>query len=150
MLDDAYYFRIAKAVATKSKCISLQVGCILVKDDRIVATGVNGTPRGYVNCSSVFTDECTRHMHHEWSQKYEIHAEMNAIIQAGCFLQESVAYCTHSPCWNCCKHLIAAGVRYIKFLEVYHRFTSKDLTEIEQFCRENIVTYEHYVGGENG
>ena len=105
-----YYLDVAEAIAKRSKCVSLQVGCVLVKDDQIISTGINGTPETYINCKTKFEGCSSEHIkqhHHEWSSKYEIHAEMNAIVRAGQSVKGAVAYCTHSPCFNCTKHLLA-------------------------------------------
>ena len=81
-----YYLNIAKAVAMRSTCIRRQYGAIIVKDDRIVATGYNGSPRGRVNCCD--TGSCIRaEQNIPHGERYElcrsVHAEQNAIIAAG-------------------------------------------------------------------
>jgi len=50
MLSDTNFINIAKEIATASKCVSKQVGAVIVKDGRILSTGYNGTPAGYINC----------------------------------------------------------------------------------------------------
>ena len=81
MLNDTNFINIAKELATASKCVSKQVGAVIVKDGRILSTGYNGTPAGFINCCDHWNNEYTAE-HHEWSKTYEIHAEMNAIIWA--------------------------------------------------------------------
>ena len=51
MLNDKSFINIAKEIALPSKCVSKQVGAVIVKDGRILSTGYNGTPAGYKNCS---------------------------------------------------------------------------------------------------
>ncbi len=128
-----FYPEIAKVIATRSKCVSLKVGCILVKDDKIISTGFNGTPKGFINCCDKFPKG--RHKdHHDWSQKYEIHAEMNALLRCDTDTTNAVAYITHSPCANCAKHLIAAGVKTIHASERYPKATAEDIINLEVFC----------------
>ena len=79
MLSDKIFIKIANEIASASKCVSKQVGAVIVKDGRILSTGYNGTPPGYENCCDHWNNEYTSE-HHEWSKTYEIHAEMNAIF----------------------------------------------------------------------
>ena len=80
-----YYLNIAKAVAARSTCLRRNYGCVIVKNDEIIATGYNGAARGEPNCCDVF-QECPRsHMAHntgDYSDCPAVHAEQNAIINA--------------------------------------------------------------------
>lgn len=82
---DAYYLDIALAVSKRSTCLKRHYGCIIVKDDVIVATGYNGSPRGEANCCDIYS-ECPRVNIPHNSGNYEgcssVHAEQNAIIMA--------------------------------------------------------------------
>ena len=80
-----YYLDIARAVSQRSTCLRRQYGAIIVKNDEIIATGYNGSPRGEDNCDDIGT--CYRiEMNVPHGQMYEkcvaVHAEMNAIISA--------------------------------------------------------------------
>lgn len=80
-----YYLDIARAVAKRSTCIRRQYGCVIVKNDEIIATGYNGSPRGEENCCD--TGGCWREEHNvPHGERYEacrsVHAEQNAIISA--------------------------------------------------------------------
>lgn len=80
-----YYLNIATVVAQRSTCIRRQYGCVVVKNDEIIATGYNGSPRGTANCCD--TGKCEREEKHiPHGQQYEkcraVHAEQNAIISA--------------------------------------------------------------------
>lgn len=80
---DEYYLNIALAVSKRSTCLKRHYGCIIVKDDRIVATGYNGSPRGEVNCCDI--RECKRtnaERYSDYTKCEAIHAEQNAIISA--------------------------------------------------------------------
>ena len=75
-------------------------GAVIVKDGRILSTGYNGTPSGYINCCDYWDNKYTKE-HHEWSKLYEIHAEMNAIIWAareGISIKDATIYVTLEPC----------------------------------------------------
>lgn len=85
MSKDAYYINIAEAVALRSTCLRRQYGAVIVKDDEIIATGYNGSPRGTKNCCDV--GECWRDRNNiPHGEQYEaclsVHAEQNAIISA--------------------------------------------------------------------
>ncbi len=82
---DEYYLKIAEAVALRSTCLRRQYGAVIVKDDRIVATGYNGSERGAPNC--IDRGICLREqMGIPHGERYElcvaVHAEANAIINA--------------------------------------------------------------------
>jgi dCMP deaminase len=109
---DEYFMQIARTVATRATCPRLSVGCVLVREHRILTTGYNGAPRGVAHCTEagciLVNDHCAR----------ATHAEANAIVQGalhGISLAGSIAYCTHQPCVNCSKLLISAGVQKIVY-----------------------------------
>lgn len=125
------FLNMAQEMKKLSKCTRLQVCCLIIKNGRIISTGVNGSPKGFKNCSEVFTiserlkpDYSIRH--HQFSDDYEIHAEMNAILELG--KNTSIdsydnleMYCTTCPCPNCAKNIAQAGVKTIFFSDVYDR-----------------------------
>jgi len=112
---DEYFMRIAFDVARRSTCLRRQVGAILVKGKRILATGYNGAPSGLRHCEEV---GCIREQQNVPSgQRHELcrglHAEMNAFLQAavhGVSTQDSALYTTTFPCSLCAKMIINAGV----------------------------------------
>lgn len=105
-LWDVRFMRVARLVAGWSKDPSTKVGVVLVRDRKIVATGYNGFPSGIADDDRLNDRE----------QKYPliVHAEMNAILQAGSESRGSTLYCWGpgwvSPCQDCVKHLITVGV----------------------------------------
>lgn len=108
-----YYLNIARAVAEGSKCNCLQVGCVLVKDDAIIATGMNGQVRGEPNC------DCNPNGIEPCDA---LHAEMNAVIMAalhGNSTKGALAYITHSPCEFCIKVMRQAGIVTFHYAEKY-------------------------------
>lgn len=115
---------ITKTVAKRSTCLRRQVGAILVKDKRILATGYNGAPAGLSHCEEA---GCLREksavpsgLRHELCRG--LHAEQNAIIQAayhGIPIAGSALYCTNKPCVICSKMIINAGIKDIVYEEGY-------------------------------
>jgi dCMP deaminase len=141
MLSDTNFINIATELASASKCVSKQVGAVIVKDGRILSTGYNGTPAGYTNCKEHWRGEYTS-SHHEWSKTYEIHAEMNAIIWAarkGISIEGATIYVTLEPCSECSKNLIASGIKRIVYAKPYEHNHSET---ISKFLRDNGVVIE--------
>jgi len=141
MVDDKVFINIAKEIASASKCVSKQVGAVIVKDGRILSTGYNGTPAGYENCCDYWNGEYTSE-HHDWSKTYEIHAEMNAIIWAarkGISIEDASIYVTLEPCSECSKNLIASGIKRIVY-EIPYEHTHSDV--ISKFLKDNGVSIE--------
>ena len=119
-----YFMRLADVVATRSNCIRRSVGSVLVQDRRIIATGYNGTPHGITNCDEGGCVRCNeRHLGRIKKGEREeecicIHAEQNAVIQAalhGLSTKSAVLYTTASPCPQCAKILINAGISRVYY-----------------------------------
>ena len=141
MLSDVNFINIATELATASKCVSKQVGAVIVKDGRILSTGYNGTPAGFTNCVDHWEGKYTQD-HHEWSKTYEIHAEMNAIIWAarqGISIAGATIYVTLEPCSECSKNLIASGIKRIVYAKPYEHTHSDS---ISKFLKDNGVSIE--------
>ena len=128
---DEYFLQLADLVASRSTCIRRHVGAILVKDERIIATGYNGAPRGIKHCMEV---GCLREtLGIPSGQRYElcrgVHAEQNAIINAayyGVSTRDTVLYCTNQPCIICARIIANAGIR-----RVVHRGNFQDSLALE-------------------
>ncbi|PHS58701.1 MAG: dCMP deaminase [Sulfurimonas sp.] len=141
MLSDKNFINIAIELASASKCVSKQVGAVIVKDGRILSTGYNGTPAGFTNCKDYWHGEYTKD-HHEWSKTYEIHAEMNAIIWAareGISIKGATIYVTLEPCSECSKNVIASGIKKIVYNKSYEHTHSE---QISKFIKDNGVSIE--------
>jgi dCMP deaminase len=141
MHKEQIFMNMALNLAESSKCISLKVGCLLVNErNRIVSTGVNGSIPGHENCCDKFSERSAEHT--EWSQRYEIHAELNSIIELArnqVQFSKLDVYVTHSPCSNCLKHIMALRSEYhqinrIIYNEVHRHTTNELLTEQKFFC----------------
>lgn len=114
----------AVLVSRESKCVKYQVGCVIEKDGRIIATGCNGTPAGALNCCDVSESKGwdmskpeDRLKHREWSDVNEIHAEMNAVMTAGESVKGANVYVTVEPCNQCAKNLVQAGIKSVTFIK---------------------------------
>lgn len=117
MLKDKIFLKIAHEIGQGSKCVSKKVGALIVKENRILSTGYNGTPSWYVNCEDHFNWEYTKE-HHDWSARFEIHSEMNAIIWAarqGISIEWGTMYVMYEPCLQCTKNIVAAGIKKIVY-----------------------------------
>lgn len=120
-----YFMAITYLVAKRSTCLRRQVGALLVKDKRILATGYNGAPAGLRHCEEV---GCIREdsaipsgVQHELCRG--LHAEQNVIIQAACHgisINGSILYCTNKPCVICSKMIINAGIKKIYYGDGYN------------------------------
>ena len=141
MLNDKNFINIAFELAKASKCVSKQVGAVIVKNGRILSTGYNGTPAGCVNCCDYWDGEYTSE-HHEWSKTYEIHAEMNAIswsAREGISIEGGTIYVTLEPCSECSKNIIATGIKRIVYAKPYEHTHSE---VISKFIKDNGVSIE--------
>lgn len=138
MLNDRNFINIAREISRASKCVSKQVGAVIVKNGRILSTGYNGTPAGYTNCCDHWENKYTKE-HHDWSKTYEIHAEMNAIIWAareGISIKDATIYVTLEPCSECSKNIIASGIKRIVYEKSYEH-TNSDM--VTKFLKDNDV-----------
>jgi len=123
---------ITHLVAKRSTCLRRQVGAILVKDKRILATGYNGAPSGIAHCLDV---GCLREKNRVPSgERHELcrgsHAEQNAIVQAAAYgipIKEASLFCTNLPCSICIKMIINAGIKTIFYEEGYPDTLSEEL-----------------------
>ncbi len=119
------FMELTEFIATWSSCLRRQVGAVIVKDKRIIATGYNGAPTGGMTC--VERGECLRNKldiksgtHAEIC--YSVHAEQNALMQAakeGISVKGCVLYCTHRPCVICAKLITNAGIKEVIYKENY-------------------------------
>lgn len=131
---DEYFMGLANQVATRTTCLRRAVGCVLVRDRRIIATGYNGAPTGLRHCGEV---GCLRQQLNVPSgQKHELcralHAEQNALIQAaryGLSVEGATVYVNTQPCVLCAKMLINAGITEIVYQNPYPDELSMSMLE---------------------
>lgn len=112
---DEYFLKITRDVAERAICVKRSVGALIVKENRILASGYNGTPKGFEHCTE---ETCLRkQLSVPSGQRHELcrglHAEQNAIIQAALYgvqIAGGTLYCTYQPCAICVKMIINAGL----------------------------------------
>lgn len=113
---DAYFLELAAHAATRATCDRLRVGCVLVRERDVLATGYNGSVSGMPHCDEVGHDMEDGHC------VATVHAEMNALCMAarnGHSTRGACAYVTHLPCWLCFKLLVQAGIVRVVYAEAY-------------------------------
>ncbi len=120
-LLDRRYLRMARIWAENSYCMRRKVGALMVKERTIISDGFNGTPAGFENvCEDA--DGLTK--------SYVLHAEANAITKvarSNNSSEGSTLYITASPCLDCSKLIIQAGIRRVVFSELYRITDGIDL-----------------------
>ena len=122
-LLDYRYLRMARIWAENSYCQRRQVGALVVKNKMIISDGYNGTPSGFEN---ICEDEAGI------TKPYVLHAEANAITKlarSGNNSENSTLYVTASPCIECAKLIIQAGIRRVVYGEKYRLTDGIDLLE---------------------
>lgn len=128
---DKAYLRMAQEWAKLSHCNRKQVGALIVKNNTIISDGYNGTPSGFTNAC----EDVDGHTH--W---YVLHAEANAllkVVRSSQNAEGATLYITLSPCKECSKLVIQAGIKRVVYLKEY-----KDVSGVE-FLKEFGITIKH-------
>lgn len=140
---DKYYMEMAEVAKKRSTCMRRQVGAVIVKSQRILASGYNGAPSGITHCEE--TGCLRQQLNVPSGERHELcrglHAEQNAIIQAalhGVGIKGSTIYVTHKPCIICTKMMINAGIRKL----IYKGDYPDDLSE--RMLEESGIIVEKY------
>lgn len=114
---DDYFMAVVKIIAARGTCDRLYAGSVLVKNNRIIATGYNGSPPGLPHCDEV------GHLLEDGHCVRTVHGEHNSLLQAarqgGTSTEDSTMYTKYSPCIHCAKYVIASGVKRIVLGKVY-------------------------------
>jgi dCMP deaminase len=161
-----FYIDVLNSLKVYSTCSRLQVAAILVKDSRILSSGYNGVAKGCVECKKIFfrdidgkyvyspslitgyrtvasegkfflDEEEYRKIHHEFADKYEIHAEMNCLgfaLKNNTDITGAQLFLTTSPCLNCCKLILTSGIKEVYYIEEYD-----DRSGIEYLLRNGVT-----------
>jgi dCMP deaminase len=137
---DEYFLKIATLTSERSNCIKRKVGCIIVKDNRILCLGYNGTPKGIKNCFEGGCDRCNGN--YESGNNLDIcmclHAEENALL----FLSQkelidSTLYVTLMPCISCTKKIIQCGIKMVIYIDNYNK--NLDIISLNMLKQANII-----------
>jgi dCMP deaminase len=124
---DEYFLSIAFLISSRSSCTRLNVGSVIIKENRLLSAGYNGFLPGAPHLSRVRDN-------HEMGT---IHAEINAITDCakrGINILNSKIYITHYPCINCFKTIVASGIK-----EIYYHFDYKNDSLVRELAEENNI-----------
>ena len=124
----------------RSNCVTRHIGAVIVKDNRQIATGYNGTPSGIKNCFEGGCSRCMARMRGEIKSGEHLdrcmctHAEANAIMQCALFgnagsTRGAYLYTTFAPCMECSKMAISVGIKRIVVLADYPKDGTQLLSE---------------------
>lgn len=128
---DEYFMKLAALVAERSTCLRHNIGAIIVRDKRVIATGYNGAAKGVANCCEV---GCVKDREGIKSGDGHnvcpaVHAEMNAIVQGatlGTSIEGTTMYCTHTPCSLCARLIVNSGIRRVVSYQDYSDEGARD------------------------
>ncbi|KAI8067990.1 deoxycytidylate deaminase [Gongronella butleri] len=142
---DTYFMHLSDLAARRSNCMKRRVGCILVKDSRVVATGYNGTPRGLRNCNEGGCQRCNdaSPCGTGLDRCLCMHAEENALLEAGRsrvdFSNGVVLYCNTCPCLGCAIKIVQQGIKEVVYSKSYGMddMTAKVLSEAQVKLRQH-------------
>ncbi|HRF58932.1 MAG TPA: cytidine/deoxycytidylate deaminase family protein [Fimbriimonadaceae bacterium] len=142
---DSYFIQIAHLVKTRATCPRRQVGAVIVRERRILATGYNGAPRGLPHCPAGGPEHdwpvgCLRAGHCIRS----LHAEQNALLQAamiGVSCDSATIYVTCQPCNTCAKMILNAGIAKVIYEGDY-----PDDFSLELFREANLDVFRYRAG----
>lgn len=119
---DSYFMEMAELASRRSNCMKRLVGCVIVKDKRVIATGYNGTARNLQNCCDGGCPRCNSNAKTGVGLEhcYCLHGEENALLEAGRSRCEGATiYCTTVPCLGCSQKIIQCGVIRIVYTREY-------------------------------
>lgn len=147
---DSYFMRLADLAALRSNCMKRRVGCVLVKSNRVMATGYNGTPRNLTNCNEGGCPRCNQGQGSgaALSTCLCLHAEENALLEAGrdrILGHLSILYCNTCPCLTCSIKIVQSGIREVVYAQSY----SMDELSHKVMCEAGI-TLRQYVPPKDG
>lgn len=132
-----YFMDIAMKVRNRADCMGNKVGAVLVREDRVISTGYNGTPEHVKNCTEGGCERCARRAEFGSGKGYDlcicVHAEQNALLSSARFgiqVEGAVLYTTLKPCFNCLKEMVQAKIATIYYL---HEWKHPDDTFQRQY-----------------
>jgi len=138
-----YYMKVAELTSTLSYAKRLQVGSVIVKGNKILATGYNGMPSGWDNeCETTEIVELDEKFIKQLVTKQEVlHSETNAIAKVSASTESSegaTMFCTHAPCINCAKLIYQSGIN-----NLYYRDTYRDSAGIHFLESSGVVVTKY-------
>lgn len=148
---DHMFLEICDTMSKRSKCKSRQVCAIAVKNNRIIATGINGSLAGFQNCCDKFpnyNEKIDREKHHAWSLLYELHAEDNLLAE---FSKNNISsigatvYVNLQPCSKCTIRLAGIGIDRIVYSRKYDK---GDIDYCQEIFKHSDIKFEYINIGE--
>ncbi|QLL34570.1 hypothetical protein HG536_0G04320 [Torulaspora globosa] len=118
---DSYFMKLATLAASRSNCMKRKVGCVIVRDRRVIATGYNGTPRHLKNCFNGGCPRCNGGDSHALHTCLCLHAEENALLEAGRDRvgTNAILYCDTCPCLTCSVKIVQTGITEVVYSQTY-------------------------------
>jgi dCMP deaminase len=120
---DQYFMQLASLAAQRSNCMKRRVGCVLVREKRVVSTGYNGTPRGLKNCGEGGCPRCNEGLGSGFGLGtcLCLHAEENALLEAGRerIREGAILYCDTCPCLTCSIKIVQTGISEVVYSQGY-------------------------------
>lgn len=120
---DQYFMQLASLAAQRSNCMKRRVGCVLVREKRVISTGYNGTPRGLKNCGEGGCPRCNEGLSSGigLGTCLCIHAEENALLEAGRerIREGAILYCDTCPCLTCSIKIAQVGISEVVYSQGY-------------------------------
>ncbi len=157
---DAYYMQIAEAARARACCLGSRVGAVIVRENRVISAGYNGTPTAFPNCDhlewgcvrcrdSKLIEHGYTHLasdqDHQHGRSLDkcicVHAEQNALIAAakhGIRVEGGTLYSTLRPCFGCLKEAIQAGIERIVFADEYAKEPNVQLRDMYAALAEHV------------
>lgn len=115
---DQYFMELADLASRRSNCMKRRVGCVIVRDNRIISTGYNGTPKNLPNCNEGGCERCNKDLN---CPCLCLHLEENALLESGRDRvgANSVLYCNTCPCLQCTIKIIQTGISCVVYRNEY-------------------------------
>ncbi|KAJ3002378.1 hypothetical protein NUW54_g5875 [Trametes sanguinea] len=135
---DTYFMRLASLASQRSNCMKRRVGAILVRNARVVSTGYNGTPRGLKNCNEGGCTRCNTASETP-DECLCLHAEENALLEAGRVGEGAILYCNTCPCLKCTIKIIQSGIKEV----VYNLSYKVDDASAALFTEAGVILRRH-------
>lgn len=143
------YLKMCQELSELSKCSKHKVGALLVKNNRIISNGLNGSHKNMVNCCDKFHgidthSEPGKTQHRKWAEINENHAEHNVIAFAaknGINIDNTTLYCNLEPCFNCLNLAVSSGVKEIYYSTIHKQ--NLNSSEALEMIRKLGIKIEH-------
>lgn len=151
---DEYFMEVCRAIAKRATCDRGRSGCVIAKNNQILATGYVGSPAGLPHCDEA-GHQMKKMLHEDGSISQHcvrtVHAEQNAICQAakrGVAIDGATLYCRMTPCRTCAMMIINCGIARVVCERVYH--AGKESEEmfatagvVLEYVKEEVLSYDN-------